>query len=252
MKTTGVALVLLLGLGSPMPSQTKTEPPRPVRFAAGDGLEITADLYDTGDKKKPVLVLCHQARSSRGEYRAIAPRLRAAGFNCLALDQRSGAGLKDVSRGVKNETAARAKKAGKKTAYPDARADIEAAIAWLRKEGYRGKLTLWGSSYSASLALMIGAVSKEVAAVVAFSPGEYLPPEGSVGKAASGLEQPVLIVAPERERAQAEALFHRIPAKAKTIFVDPRNRHGSSTLFLVEEPEPAWKAVLEFLGKHGR
>jgi hypothetical protein len=59
-------------------------------------------------------------------------------------------------------------------------------------------------------------------------------------------------VAPEKERAQAEALFEEIPSAAKTLFVDRRNRHGSSTLFLVEEPEPAWKAVLGFLEKHGR
>jgi dienelactone hydrolase len=226
--------------------------PKTVELAAKDGLSVTADLYAVGDKKKPFLLLCHQARSSRGEYRAIAPRLVKAGFNCLALDQRSGRGLPKVSGGVKNETAARAAEAGKPTGYLDARADIEAAIAWIRKQGYTGKLTLWGSSYSASLALMIGAESKKLSAVIAFSPGDYLRPRGTVAKAAARLKVPLLVVAPENEREQATTLFEAAASRHKTLMVDPRNLHGSRTLFLADDPKPAWKAVLEFLEKHGR
>ena len=58
-------------------------------------------------------LLCHQARSSRSEYRAIAPRL-----------------LEAVSRSVVNETVARVKEAGLPVGYADARQDLEAAIAW--------------------------------------------------------------------------------------------------------------------------
>lgn len=75
-----------------------------ISFPSKDGLEITADVYFTGDKSKPWILLCHQARWSRGEYNEIAPKLNALGFNCLATDQRSG---KEVN-GVTNETAARA------------------------------------------------------------------------------------------------------------------------------------------------
>jgi len=251
MRSAALIPAITLGLSLAGVAQDRVAP-KTVELAARDGLAVTADLYEVGDKKKPFLLLCHQARSSRGEYRDIAPRLVKAGFNCLALDQRSGRGLPKVSRGVTNETAARAAEAGKPTGYLDARPDIEAAIAWIRKQGYTGKLTLWGSSYSASLALMIGAESKELSAVIAFSPGEYLRPRGSVAKAAAKLKLPLLVVAPQKEKDQATALFEATASKDKTLLVDPRNLHGSRTLFLAEDPKPAWKAVLAFLKKHGR
>ncbi len=160
--------------------------------------------------------------------------------------------MKKVSHGIQNETAARAAGAEKAVGYLDARQDIEAALAWIRKQGYVGKLTLWGSSYSSSLALMIGARSKSVSVVLAFSPGEYLPPRGSVEKAVRKLAKPVLVVAPEGERQQAEALFKAIPSRQKQLLVGEDILHGSRTLFLVPHPQKTWKVVLAFLKKHAR
>ena len=61
-----------------------------VEFPAGDGLPITADLYQgASGPQVPMIVLCHQAGWSRGAYRETAPRLVAIGFNCLAIDQGS-------------------------------------------------------------------------------------------------------------------------------------------------------------------
>ena len=85
-----------------------------------DGLAMTADLYRPhASKKTPFIVLFHQAGWSRGEYREIAPKLNAMGFNCLAVDQRSGQGV----NGVTNMTAKAAgmKKLGQ--GYLDARQD---------------------------------------------------------------------------------------------------------------------------------
>lgn len=221
-----------------------------VELRAPDGVQITGDLYGGSDKTRPIILLCHQARSSRGEYKAIAPRLVKKGYACLAIDQRSG----HTMNGVDNLTAKRAASADKPMAYPDARQDIEAAIAWLRKEGYTGKLTLWGSSYSASLALMIGASSDEVSAVIAFSPGDYLRPKGAVAKEAKGLTKPLLVVAPEKERGQVTALADVIPSKQKTLLINESLLHGSSTLFKLKPPQtkPTWDAVYAFLEAHCR
>ena len=87
-----------------------------ITFPSADGLEITADLYLKHPKASPMIVAFHQAGWSRGEYLEIAPRLNKAGFNVMAVDARSGGGV----NGVKNETAERAKKAGKKTTYTEA------------------------------------------------------------------------------------------------------------------------------------
>jgi len=248
MKRIPIALMFGLVVVLQAAAQEKKIAPERVSFPSKDGLTISADLYDIGDKQKPILLLCHQAGSSRGEYRRISPRLVKAGFSCLAIDQRSGRGM----LGVTNLTAQRAAVQRKRTGYLDARQDIEAAIDWIRKQGYKGKLSLWGSSYSSALALMVGASSKELTAVLSFAPGEYLPPRGSVGKAAAGLTLPVLIVSPENERVQASALFKLIRSSSKTLWIKPGIVHGSKTLFKPRNPEPTWKAVLAFLNKFAR
>ena len=56
-------------------------------FPSKDGITITADLYEI-DSASPVILLCHQAGYSRGEYIESAKRLNKFGFNCLAIDQR--------------------------------------------------------------------------------------------------------------------------------------------------------------------
>jgi len=65
-----------------------------ITFPSHEGVTITADLYITNeDKNIPFIVLFHQAGFSRGEYREIAPKLNKLGFNCMAIDQRSGDGV---------------------------------------------------------------------------------------------------------------------------------------------------------------
>ena len=61
-----------------------------LNFKAADNLEITADWYSIPDSTAPIIILYHQAGWSRGEYIEIAPKLNAMGFQCLAVDQRSG------------------------------------------------------------------------------------------------------------------------------------------------------------------
>jgi dienelactone hydrolase len=75
--------LILFGLTIHATSQDK------VSFHAEDGLKITADLYLI-DFSEPFILLFHQAESSRGEYNDIAPRLNKLGYNCLAVDLRSG------------------------------------------------------------------------------------------------------------------------------------------------------------------
>ena len=72
-----------------------------VTFNSKDGLPITADFYQNPNAKS-IIILCHQAGFSRGEYKEIAPRLVDSGYACLAIDLRSGNQVNEVI----NETAA--------------------------------------------------------------------------------------------------------------------------------------------------
>ena len=136
-------------------------------FPSEDDLEITADLYHASTDG-PVVVLCHQAGWSRGEYKETAKTLQERGYNCLAVDQRSGGAVNDTD----NETFKRAEAAGKGTEFLDAEQDIVAAVNYM-SERYGKPVILVGSSYSAALSLKVAAENDNVRAVLSFSPGEY-------------------------------------------------------------------------------
>ena len=65
-----------------------------IYFSSKDGVRITADYYKVHADTVPLILLFHQAGWSRGEYIEIAPRLTQMGFNCMAIDLRSGKTLR--------------------------------------------------------------------------------------------------------------------------------------------------------------
>ena len=147
--------------------EIKVEVPEKITFPSGDGLTIHANLYHKSDSA-PVMLLCHQARFNKFEYVKSALTFMEMGFNCLAIDQRSGGPIVEAF----NETTLEAEKAGKSTEFLDAEQDIVAAINYAANK-YKQPVILLGSSYSSSLALFIGATNENVKAVVSFSPGDY-------------------------------------------------------------------------------
>lgn len=216
-----------------------------VSFNAADGLEITAELEQ--GSSDTMLVLFHQAGSSRGEYATISPRLNALGYGTLSVDQRSGGGFGNIS----NKTAQRASALGKADGYLDARVDMEAAISYARRLPGVKRVVIWGSSYSAALALVIAGEQKpSVDGVLSFSPGEYLSGV-SVEKAAKGINVPTFITAAKSETGQWRTIHKAIPASANAVGFSPkgRGRHGSSSLIAERSSnfEEYWQAVEAFL-----
>ena len=146
-----------------------------ISFKSDDGVVITADLYMMHDKTKPFIVLFHQANWSRGEYLEIAPELNQLGYNCMAVDLRSGGSVNNVN----NQTMQSAMSAMKETKYVNSIPDIAAAIQYADEYYAEGKLIIWGSSYSSSLVLhYAGSNPGNVDAVLSFSPGEYFRSQG--------------------------------------------------------------------------
>lgn len=211
---------------------------------AADGVVVYGDLYDGPQGAKgPIVLLFHQAGSSAAEYEPIAPRLVAEGFTCLAIDQRSGGEMFGRNRTVaENEF---------KTPqlYEAAYPDMVAALDWAVQNGY-GPIVLWGSSYSASLCFRLAAEREEVAAIVAFSPGEYFGEEGVVAGWASRVRVPVFVASSPGEVEKASGIFERVTAEGSSQFVPDAGIHGSSMLRSDKNPagaDEAWRAVLSFL-----
>lgn len=201
-------------------------PYKTAKFTSKDGLLITADEYSL-KKQKAYIVLCHRSHFNRGEYREIAPKLNDLGYACLAIDQRSG--MKVL--GTTNETYARAKKQGKPTGYVDAKPDIEAALSFARKVS--GKpVIIFGSSYSASLALLIASENnQDIAAVIAFSPGEYL--KGVVlSETIESIKVPTLVLSAKNEVEATSRLLKSADPKFITQYIPKTDgAHGARMLW---------------------
>jgi dienelactone hydrolase len=221
-----------------------------IQFPAEDGLLVTADLYQWHDEDAPFIVLFHQAGWSRGEYKEIAPKLGALGFNCMAVDQRSG---KAVNK-VVNETAKLASSKKLKTTYPDALPDMRAALRLVESRYPRARRIAWGSSYSSALVLVLAGNEPELMhAVLSFSPGEYFGKFGKgkdfVSKAASKIEHPVFITSSKSEHKSWKSIFAAIPSTKKVSFLPTTTgNHGSRALWAKHsDAEAYWTAVQTFL-----
>lgn len=224
-----------------------------VNFNSSDGLQITADLYVTNPETSPFIILFHQAGWSRGEYIDIAPKLNALGFNCMAVDQRSGGGINDIE----NITHKEAKKAGKETRYIDALIDMQAVLNYVHTNYPEAKLLVWGSSYSAALVIKLASQNiGKVDGVLSFSPGEYFSNMGEsetfIQDAAQNIDIPIFITSAKNEESVWKPIFEAIPSDKKTSFLpETKGNHGSRALWKkFDDSQQYWDAIENFLQTH--
>lgn len=224
-----------------------------IKFPSKDGINISADLYLLNENKAPFIILFHQAGWSSGEYKEIAPKLNDLGYNCIAINQRSGGEVNDVL----NQTYELAKEKGKSTTYIDAYVDMQAALDYVVKTYKPHQLIIWGSSYSAALSLKLVSDNPEkVGAVLAFSPGEYFSKLGKsetfITDNVKNLKCPVFITSAKNEKSYWEKIYKAIPSKNKSFFLpETDGNHGSRALWeKFDNNKDYWKAVKKFLQKH--
>lgn len=221
----------------------------PAAIKTADQIPVVGKLY-SAPNPKAIIVLFHQAGSSKDEYNNIAPRLVKLGYTALAIDQRAGGSLFGD-----NSTAT---VIGKQVPFIDAQKDLQGAVDWVREQYDPLKLPviLWGSSYSAALVFPVAVDNDDVVrAVLAFSPAEYFDDTHFVRKAAAKVTAPVFITQAKdgEEIAAAKQIFDTLPGPNKQQFV-PKTAgvHGSSTLIDARDPKGAaenWAAVEAFLKK---
>jgi dienelactone hydrolase len=211
---------------------------------ASDGVTVHA-LFYKAQNPKALILLFHQAGSSKDEYATIAPRLVSAGFSALAIDQRAGDGLFGT-----NETA---QGLGHKADYLEARPDLKAALDWGRSQ--KLPIILWGSSYSSSLIFPLAASDPQgIVALLSFSPGEYFDRDKEmIRRAAAKVTVPVFIASTREETADADPIMAALPKSANNVrFTPAHGVHGSSTLIPSRNRDGAeanWSPVLNFLNR---
>jgi dienelactone hydrolase len=216
----------------------------PLNLKASDGVTVYGRAYKAA-KPKALILLFHQAGSSKDEYATIAPRLADAGYSALAIDQRAGDGLFG-----KNETA---DALGHKADYLEAIPDLKAALDWARTQ--KLPIILWGSSYSSSLIFPLAAKNPQgIVALLSFSPGEYFDSDKQlVRSAAAKVNVPVFLASTTEERGDADPIFAALPKNPADVrFVPEHGVHGSSTLIAnrnAQGAEENMRSVLAFLDR---
>jgi len=224
----------------------------PIKLQAADGVAVYAEVWRAPDRpnggKPPVIIAFHQAGSSHAEYAPIAPRLVAAGFTVLAIDQRAGGDM----FGGQNRTAAAL--GNRQVRYRDALPDLEAALLWGHQAAAGAPVIAMGSSYSASLVFLLAARHPgALAALVAFSPGEYLDGPQVVHQAAGEVHIPVLVDSAKdpEEIATAKSILDAVAVDKKVQIVPHSGgKHGAATLRPDVDPagaEENWHGLLAFL-----
>ncbi len=225
-----------------------------ISFNSEDGLLVVADTYIISlEPSTPIILLFHQAGWSRGEYIDIAPKLNELGFNCIAVDLRSGGKINSVQ----NLTAKRAKASNLPTRYVDSLPDIIAALHFIRSQLPKNKVLLWGSSYSASLVLHVaGKYPELVNGVLAFAPGEYFSKQGKpktwIQDSATKINVPVFITSARNEKNNWIGIYGAIQSNKKSLFIPKtEGNHGSKALWeQFDDHNDYWDAVNLFLHNH--
>ena len=214
-----------------------------ITFEAPDSLIITADLY-IAQEGFPYIILFHQEGSSRGEYNETAVKLTKLNYNCLAIDLRSG----DNENFVSNETARRARQMGKPSRFLDASADVKAAIDYAYSISEK-EVILVGSSYSASLCILIGKDHPNVKAVIAFSPGEFFGDDLRVENELTSFDKPLFVTGARTESEYISRMLYHLEEDQYTFFepVDSSGVHGSKALWEDNDAKDQyWLALLLF------
>ena len=214
-----------------------------ISFFAKDGILITADLYLINDSL-PYMILCHQSGSSRGEYLETAERFAKFGYNCIALDARSGGEINKI----RNETAYNAKSKGRPTQFIDAEQDIKAAIDYAFDLNQK-KVVLVGSSYSASLVMKVAKNNGNVKGVIAFSPGEYFGKGYSLKDTIADLTKPLFVTSSKKEAPQVSELIKGVKSPKKQQFTPSKEgEHGSKALWKTNpDRQEYWMALMMFM-----
>ncbi|WP_340073740.1 alpha/beta hydrolase [Leptobacterium sp. I13] len=236
---THLLVIVLIGIVSNLRAQ------QTITFPSKDNLTITADLYSQANSEK-FIILFHQARWSRGEYLEIAPKLTKMGYNCLAVDLRSGGTVNSIS----NETYKEATTKGKTTGYVDAYQDIETSVAYIKEKHNPKKIIIWGSSYSSALVLKYGGDYPEmVDAILSFAPGEYFGEQDFIKRSAQNITVPVFITSAKKEQGNWQSIYDVIPSTSKAFYLpETKGNHGSRALWeQFNDHKGYWQAVERFL-----
>ncbi len=205
---------------------------KPIKLKTKDGVEIAGDFYPVGDKGAQAVILTHMMPSNKESWRALATKLNAIGFQCLAIDLRGHGESEGGPDGYKNFS---------DEDHQASINDVDTAVAFFTSAGLSPeKISLVGASIGANLSFIYQASHSEIKASVPISPGlSYHGLDTEPAAKNIGENQSVFLCAGGENDAYssetAQKLFNLLKAKNKKIKIFQNAGHG--TTIFSEEPE---------------
>lgn len=236
-----IFISLLAGLALLMPASALAVMPEGVLnlLIAEDKTRVYCSFVSAMNNNDKVVLLFHQAGSNRMEYDPVLGPIHIAGFDTLTVDQRSGGNDWDFV----NMTV---KKRGESTEYSEAYPDLEAALTWAKRKRYKTIIVI-GSSYSASLAIMLASKhGEDIDAVAAYSPGEYFTDKNWIKSAVKNLSVPLYITGSDSEADRTNEVLQWKNGQDITHYEPEQAVHGASMLRQDKNPD-GYKANIDSL-----
>jgi pimeloyl-ACP methyl ester carboxylesterase len=231
---------ILLSLLIPGIAQSQTPEGIQSLLVAKDKTRVYSSFTAAINNNNKIALLFHQAGSNRMEYDPIVSQLHIAGFDTLTIDQRSGG----TRWNFDNMTV---KRLGESAEYVDAYQDLEAALDYAVRRKYQ-TILLVGSSYSASLAIVLASARPDVVdGIAAFSPGEVFPDKNWVKTAVRDLKVPLYVTGADNERQRVEEVLLWAGDIDVTHYKPVNAVHGASTLREDQNPAGAKQNMASFI-----
>ena len=162
-----------------------------VRLQTADGLKLAATT-SVSAKSQVGVIFAHQLRRTGQDWSELSRRMSASGFTTIAPDLRGHGGSDKAGTELTD------------TDYAAMVKDLEAGVAWLRKQGVK-QISCVGASIGANLCARMAANDASIVNLVLLSPGlNYKGITSGDALKAYG-ERPVLIVASEDDRVAKRA-----------------------------------------------
>jgi len=216
-----------------------------VTFKTSDGVEVVGDYYapPEGKKKAPCAICVHMYPADRTSWQPLVPDLHRLGFAVLAYDIRgAGESLLPEHKYLRRMYSDRDTKL-----FSEAYRDAEAAAKWLgkKKECDADRIVMIGASVGCSISIDYAGRDRHVLGVVCLSPGKDYMGIDSLKQIRKLGSRPVLLIAPEEEKAAPQALAKRY--KSATVEIKPGDADLHGTAMLAADFGPAlMKQIAEF------
>ena len=131
---------------------------------------------------------------------------------------------------------------------------MDSAVKYAKSRYPKAKIVIWGSSYSASLAIKLaGDNPKLINGVLAFSPGEYFDKSKTyIRDSAKNVKCPIFVTSASKEAEAWKNIFLAIPSQSKHSFLPKtKGNHGSCALWnKFKDSKDYWQGVSKFLHQY--